>query len=72
MPTTVQYRTAPVAWDFQTKTRDSKLDRLIAIASDPDLLVVALICLAGLLIAACLVQFLPLQSDAAAYLAQAS
>jgi hypothetical protein len=72
MPTLVKYRKAPVAWDFQSRAAATRLDRLAAITREPDLLAIALFSLVGLLVAICLVRFLPLPLDVAAYLTQVS
>jgi hypothetical protein len=72
MPTFVKYRRVPVAWDLQSEAAETKLDRLVAITRERDFLAIALFSLVGLLIAICLVRFLPLPLDAATYLAQVS
>jgi hypothetical protein len=72
MPTFVKYRKAPVAWDFQSDTTETRLNRIVAITREPDLLAIALFALVALLIAICLVRFLPLPFDAATFLVQVS
>jgi hypothetical protein len=72
MPTLVKYRKAPVAWDLHSCAPETRLDRLVAITREPDLLAIALFSLVALLIAISLVRFLPLPLDAATYLAQVS
>jgi hypothetical protein len=72
MPTLVKYRKAPVAWDLQSCAGETRLGRIAAITREPDLLAIALFSLVALLIAICLVRFLPLPLDAATYLTQVS
>jgi hypothetical protein len=71
MPTSVKYRKAPTAWEFQSNASETSVSRLFAITRDPDLLAIALFVLVGLLISSFLIRFLPLPLDVAAYLAQA-
>jgi len=72
MPTIVKYRTAPIAWESQSENSSTRSSFPLAITREPDLLAIILLSLVALWIAICLVRFLPLSVDAAAFLASAT
>jgi len=72
MATAALYSTTDVARDFQSKATDTKLDHFVAVTRDSDLLTVILFGFVALVIAICLVRFLPLPFDVVTYVALAS